>query len=88
MGVIAGTDFRYRIEQGKNLYTVYREQGGEIPDVLKGGWNDLRQMSLAAIAYTNRKKPYLTEEQKAEKKQKEALLAAKKRPSKLKKKED
>lgn len=40
-----GKEIGYRMPEGKNLYEITFKTGGEIPEELKGGWNDIRQLT-------------------------------------------
>ena len=47
----AGKEIGYRVPTGKNLYEIAFKSGGEVPSKLQGGWNDIRQMTIAINHY-------------------------------------
>jgi len=84
MGVIEGTKFAYKIHENEVCYRIYCKGGGQIPECLSGQWTNPTLIKNAVNAYLRKGEKQLTPEQEKRKK----VLAAKKRPSKLKKKED
>ena len=84
MGVIEGTKFGYKIHENEVCYRIYCIGGGQIPECLSGQWTNPGLIANAVNAYLRKGEKQLTPEQEHKKKVNEA----KKRPSKLKKKED
>ena len=80
-----GKTLAYRVKDGDPLYTIYYTGGGQVPSCLEGMWNDTRQIEAAITGYINRDK--LCESDQLKKDLKDNLKASKKRPSKLKLKE-
>ena len=83
MVVIGDTGFGYKVNENEAYYRIVCKGGGRTPDCLEGLWTDVGIIEKAVMAYVNRKTKILSEEEK----QKEAVKAAKRRPSKLSKKE-
>lgn len=83
MVVIEGTEFGYKVNENENFYRIVVKGGGRTPDILSGGWTDVGTITKAVLAYVNRKEKILSEEEKYKK----SVNEAKRRPSKLKKKE-
>ena len=74
---LKGKEVSYRVPDNEALYEIAFVGGGQLPKELQGRWTDPRQIENAI-------KVYLSKEIKPEKDPyKEAVKAAKKRPSKL-----
>ena len=54
----AGKEIGYRVPEGKNLYEIAFKAGGEVPKILQGAWNDIRQMEIVINRYIDNSKPY------------------------------
>jgi len=76
---LKGKEIAYRVPENEALYEIMFVGGGQLPKELQGRWSDPRQIENAI-------KVYLYREVKVEPVKdefKEAVKAAKKRPSKL-----
>lgn len=47
----AGKEIAYRVPEGKPLYEIFFTSGGQIPQVLSGAWNDIRQIKSVVANY-------------------------------------
>lgn len=48
---VNGKALKFRFSQGTNLYEFYFEDGGEIPDMLKGQYTHPAEMKILAKKY-------------------------------------
>lgn len=53
----AGKEIGYHVPDGSNLYEVAFKQGGEVPGILRGRWNDLRQLTMTIQGYIESSSP-------------------------------
>lgn len=84
MVVIGDTGFGYKVNENEAYYRIFCKGGGRTPDCLTGLWTDAGAIEKAVYAYVNKDTKILSEEEKYKK----SVNEAKRRPSKLKTKED
>ena len=75
-----GKSLMYGIQGDNPLCTIYLKGGGEVPDSLKGYWNDLQKAKDAVATHLNQ--GTLTKAAQEEKDYRARTLAAKNRPNK------
>ena len=74
---LKGKEIAYRVPENEALYEICFVGGGQLPSKLQGRWSDPRQIENAIKVYLSREVKPVKDEFK------EAVKAAKKRPSKL-----
>ena len=76
---LKGKEIGYRVPDNEALYEIVFVGGGQLPSELVGRWSDPRQIENAINVYLSREIKVVPEKDEF----KEAVKAAKKRPSKL-----
>lgn len=77
---LKGKEVAYRVSENEALYEIAFVGGGQLPKELQGRWSDPRQIENAIKVYLSKEVKVVPVKDEF----KEAVKAAKKRPSKLK----